>query len=303
MNIHALRIFNIVAKRLSVTRASEELCISQPAVTAQIKNLEKELGNVKLIHSTKGKGIELTDLGELLARQAERLFYLESEIEEVIANYQKSNSERLKIVATYLPANLLLPEWVAKYKQINEQVEIVINTSNSKGAFDQLLHYQADLAIYGGLAENHPSIDWDELFKDELWFIVPPNHRLANKNVCLAEMMKEPFILREEGSSTRDRLISLCKAYNVQPPVISLQFNGLSETIHAVMAGYGANFVSALAVHKYVQHGVVARVYVSDVDLKNTIAICTRKNDRLSEQARDFISLIKQNYIFSKQLL
>jgi DNA-binding transcriptional LysR family regulator len=293
MNLHALRIFEKVTVTGSVTRAAEVMNISQPAVTAQIRNLEKELGMVLL--APKGRGILLTEAGETLAEYAQRLFSLEKEIESNIADFQAGRSGKLRIVATYLPANLLLPEWVAKFKQRHESVEVVLTTANYRGAFDQLLNYQAEVAVYGGGWDEQPGIVWDELFEDELWFIVPKHHRLASQEITLTEMMKEPFILREEGSSTRDRLFSLCRAFNVNPPNVALQFNGLNETIRAVMAGYGANFISALAVREYVQRGDVARVYVKGVDLKNPIAICTRKGEKLSPQAGNFVKMIKQS--------
>lgn len=115
------------------------------------------------------------------------------------------------------------------------------------------------------------------MFQDELWFVVAPNHKYANQQVTLSEMMKEPFVMREEGSSTRERLLSLCRTYHSAVPAISLQFNGLHEAITAVIAGYGANFVSSLVVREYVDRGELSRVYVEGIHLKNTIAICTRK--------------------------
>lgn len=295
MNLHSLKIFHTVSVVGSITRASEALKISQPAVTTQIKNLERELEIELFI--PKGRGISLTEAGKLLAKDTKRLFSLEEELIANINDFKSGKYGKLRIVATYLPANILLPEWVAKYKQQNESVDIFLTTANSREALDQLLNYQADIAVYGGGWEDRTGIVWDELFEDELWFIVPKNHRLASQEVSLEEIMNEPFILREVGSSTRERLFSLCRAYHVNPPKVALQFNGLSETIRAVMAGYGANFVSALAVKEFVERGEVARVFVKEGNLKNPIAICTRKGDKLSAQTEKFVKMIKENFI------
>jgi DNA-binding transcriptional LysR family regulator len=294
MNLHALRLFHTVATTGSVTRASELLNISQPAITAQIKKFEKELQ--LLLLKPQGRGIALTDAGEELTLLAKRLFAVEQQIEQFTHNYRNGTNGSIRLAATYLPAHFLIPTWIAKFKQQYEQVEMIINTTNSSGALKQLLNVEVDIAIYGGIAESFPdTILTEELFQDELWFVVAPNHKYANQQVSLSEMMKEPFVMREEGSSTRERLLSLCRTYHSAIPVISLQFNGLHEAITAVIAGYGANFVSSLVVREYVERGELSRVYVEGIHLTNTIAICTRKNEPLSASTNHLIQMIRQN--------
>lgn len=294
MNLHALRLFHTIASVGSVTRASELLNISQPAITGQIKKFEKEL--MLSLFKPQGRGIALTDAGEGLAVLARRLFAVEQQIEQFALNYRSGTIGSIRLAATYLPAHFLIPAWIAKFKQQFEQVEMNITTTNSSGALQQLLNVEADIAIFGGIAENYPdTILTEELFQDELWFVVAQDHRYANQQVTLHEMMKEPFVMREEGSSTRERLLSLCRTYNSAIPTISLQFNGLHEAITAVTAGYGANFISSLVVRDYVKRGELARVYVEGINLKNTIAICTRRNEPLPAAAMNLVQMIKQN--------
>ncbi|MEK4102856.1 LysR family transcriptional regulator [Paenibacillus odorifer] len=294
MNLHALRLFHVIASTGSVTRASEILNISQPAITAQIKKFEKELSFT--LFKPQGRGIALTDAGEELTLLAKRLFAVEQQIEQFTQDYVNGTNGSIRLAATYLPAHFLIPTWIAKFKQQYEQVEMMITTTNSSDALKQLLNVDVDIAIYGGIAEAYPdTIQTEELFQDELWFVVAPDHRYANQQVSLSEMMKEPFVMREKGSSTRERLLSLCRTYNTPAPIISLQFNGLHEAIKAVIAGYGANFVSSLVVRKYVERGELCRVYVEGIHLKNTIAICTRKNEPLSAAAVNLIEMIRHN--------
>lgn len=294
MNLHALRLFHVIASTGSVTRASETLNISQPAITAQIKKFEKEISFT--LFKPQGRGIALTDAGEELALLAKRLFAVEQQIEQFTQDYVNGTNGSIRLAATYLPAHFLIPTWIAKFKQQYEQVEMVITTTNSSDALKQLLNVDVDMAIYGGITEAYPdTIQTEELFQDELWFVVAPHHPYANQQISLSEMMKEPFVMREEGSSTRERLLSLCRTYNTPAPTISLQFNGLHEAIQAVIAGYGANFVSSLVVREYVERGELCRVYVEGIHLKNSIAICTRKNEPLSASAANLIQMICQN--------
>ncbi|MFD0716042.1 LysR substrate-binding domain-containing protein [Paenibacillus sp. GCM10027626] len=294
MNLHALRLFHVIATSGSVTRAAEILNISQPAITAQIKKFEKELSLP--LFRPQGRGIALTDGGEKLASYAKRLFMIEQQMEQFLQEHRNGTAGHIRLSATYLPAHYLIPAWIAKFKQQYEQVEMMIYTTNSHDALHQLLNMEVDLAIYGGLPEKYPDIiQSEELFRDELWFVVAPNHRMANQRVSLPEMMENPFVMREEGSSTRQRLMALCRTHNVHSPKITLQFNGLHETMKAVIAGYGASFVSALVVRDHIERGELCRVYVEGVDMQNIISIFTRKEEPLSAAAANFIQLIRQN--------
>ncbi|MGG3573990.1 LysR family transcriptional regulator [Bacillus gobiensis] len=294
MNLHALKLFYIVTEMGSITKAAKELRISQPAVSSQLKKFEKELGFS--LFKQDGRGISLTEFGIELAEKAQNLFALEKQIELFIEDYRLARRGKLRIAATYLPANFLIPHWAASFKKENEDVELLITTTNSKGAFDRLQQYKADIAVFGGdMSGSHPTtIDAEELYEDELWFVVSPEHKYANQIVSLHQIIQEPFIMREKGSSTRERLFSLCQTYNVQPPMISLQFNGLHEAIRSVMAGYGANFVSSIVVREYVERGLLARVFVNDIHLTNNIAICVRKTERQSELVKKFIDICKR---------
>ncbi|MGW8825910.1 LysR family transcriptional regulator [Paenibacillus lautus] len=293
MNLHALRLFHVIATTGSVTRAAELLNISQPAITAQVKKFEKELSLT--LFKPQGRGIGLTQAGAELLPLAKRLFSVEQQIEQFCRDYRSGSRGHIRLAATYLPSHFLLPAWLAKYKQRYEDVEMSITTTNSSDALKQLLNMDVDLAIYGGLPEESPdTIQTEELFRDELWFVVSPDHRYANQHISLDEMMREPFVMREEGSSTRERLFALCRTHSAPSPRITLQFNGLHEAITAVVAGYGANFVSSLVVREYVERGELSQVYVDGIELQNIIAVCTRKHEALSAAAMNFVELIRE---------
>ncbi|MBD1382815.1 LysR family transcriptional regulator [Metabacillus arenae] len=290
MNLHALRLFHMVAEKGNVTRAAEELNISQPAVTSQIKRLEQESGLILL--APKGRGILLTEAGHELAKHAKRLFSLEKEIEAYVEQYKNGYTGRLRIAATHLPANFLLPKWIGRYKQRYPDVEVELTTTNSKKAIQQLINYEAEIAFIGGRKEDNQLIHSVKLFEDDMWFIVHKDHRFAAKKVTLAEIAREPFVFREEGSSAREKLVSLCKVNNVNEPVIGVQINGLNETIRTVIEGYGVTFASSLEVKEYIARGDAVKVNVEEIELKNPISLCTRKEEAYSETAHHFIQKV-----------
>ena len=291
MNLHGLRLFYVVARFGSVTLAAEQLRISQPAITSQIKKFEKELG-IDLFEPN-GRGVRLTEIGEKLADQAKVLFMLEDKMEIFISDYIQGKKGTLKIAGNYLASNFLIPKWASHLKQQNEDINIEVVTMNTEEAMQRLISYQVDVAVVGSGAISHiDEIDVNKIAEDELCFVVAPSHKYANQKVTLTDMMLEPFIMREKGSYTRICLESICRTYGIRLPNVSLEFNGLHEVLMAVMEGYGANFCSSMVVKELVNMGKLSRVYVDDITLKNEIVICTRKDEKISPIVKKFISIV-----------
>ncbi|MET3291027.1 UNVERIFIED_CONTAM: DNA-binding transcriptional LysR family regulator [Brevibacillus sp. OAP136] len=291
MNLHALRIFVEVGKLGSVTKAAEQLLISQPAITAQLRKLEQET-RLRLVEP-EGRGIKLTAYGELLYAQAVRLFAHEREIEQLIAKLQEGEQGRLRIGATLFPANYLVPGWVAQFKKEHPHVDIEMHTGNSRLVFDQLLRGEVELALMAGGWEE-AGIKRRVIGGDELWFIVPAGHELAGTCTTIERLMREPFLFREQGSSTRNMLLSLCAAHRVEPPQAGLMFQGIHEGLQAVIAGYGAMLVPSMAAREPIAAGKVARVCVEGVSMERPITLCVRKGEEASPAAARFIRMLEQ---------
>ncbi len=295
LNLHALMLFYNVALAGSVTEASKRLNISQPAISAQIRNFEKQY-NV-ILFEKKGRNLVLTSFGQKLFKPTEKLFLLEEQIETMIEDYHKHPQGKLRLSGNYLATSVLIPKWASLFKQRYPKVEVEITTVNSQVALERLTNYEADIAIFGNSEitnQNDHSLHCLELYQDEFKFVVAPNHKYANRQISMEDMVKEPFIMREEGSTTRKRLLELCSVQDVSPPKIELQFNGLNETIQAVVAGYGVSFVSSLVASPFIKRGELAKVDVIGVRFTNKIVLCSHDKDNLEGFIRDFISIAKK---------
>lgn len=303
LNLHALRLFYTVAQTGSVTRASQVLNISKPAISAQIRKFEKE--NDIVLFEIRGRQLALTELGRQLIQPLDKLFALEAHVQELIKDHHHSPHGKLRIIGNFLATSLLIPKWAALFKQQFPQVKVQIATVNSREALEKMLNFEADAAIYGLADMPLPAADglrWTELYQDEFWFVVAAGHKFAGREVTLSEMLTEPFIMREEGSVTRDRLIQLCKDQQLPPPNIELQFNGFSGAIQAVIAGYGATFISSLVVDGYVARGELAKVKVTGSHLENTIVLCTRLQEFPEPLVQAFSAVAVQNKAISGRL-
>ncbi|HEY3364950.1 MAG TPA: LysR family transcriptional regulator [Symbiobacteriaceae bacterium] len=289
VNLHYLRIFHAVAEAGNVTRAAERLRISQPAVSAQLKRLEAELG-VPLLEP-RGRGVRLTEAGDALAGHARRLFALEREIESDLARRRDGRAGSLRIGATNLPGHFLLPRWVSAFKQQLPGVDVHIRTNNSRTIFDCLHEYAVDVALMAGGWEE-PGIAREVVLEDELWFVVAAGHRLCGQTVTLAELAREPFVVREAGSSTRMRLFALFEMHGLAP-VVGLVFAGLQETARAVEGGYGVALLPTLSVREQVAAGRLGRVQVSGVHLPFPVLLCTRQGEAATPAVRIFVDLVR----------
>lgn len=296
LNLHALLLFHTVALTGSVTAASRKLKISQPAISAQIRSFERQ--HEVVLFEKKGRKIALTPIAQRLLQPTEKLFALEEQIRIMLEDYHRHPQGKLRITGNYMATSILIPKWASLYKQKYPEVAVKITTVNSAQALDSLLQYETDIAIFGhdGLPDERlESLYCLELYRDIFQFVVAPSHQFANQSIAVEVVMKEPFIMREEGSTTRKRLIELCEANSVAPPAIELEFNGLNETIQAVVAGYGVSFVPSLASKPYIQSGELAGVIVHGVGITNKIMLATRDPALLENYVRDFISIAKSN--------
>jgi len=293
VNLHALRIFEKVASMKSVTKAAEALSISQPAVTIQVRNLEKEIG-LKLVEN-EGRGIKLTNEGEYLYGRAERFFDMEKDIENKLLQLKNGELEELRISSTNVPANFLLPVWLAKFKQEYPSINVNLHIGNSEQVIEKLLRFEVDMAFVVKEEWNEPDIEQLHLMDIDYWFIVPHGHKYAGKEVSLKDLLEEPFLLREEGSSTRALLLALCRTNRVPQPRVGLQFHGLNESLRSVIAGYGTMLAPSIAVNNNLERKEVGRVKVKGIDISRPVYICTRKWDKdLSANNKKFVALIKR---------
>lgn len=291
MNLHALRIFTKVADLGSITAAANDLLLSQPAVTIQIRNLEKELG-LKLTES-KGRGIQLTEEGRFVYEQGLRLFHLEAQIEDKLKLFV-AKEEKIHIATSYIPINYVLPEYIANYKLMNPNVEFFVSLGNVKSVEDKVRHYEADFGFVVQSNIGHEELYFEKLMEVEFVFVAHPSHPLANQIVSLSALSQEELIYREKGSSTRDLLEAIFYAQNSPLPKIGLQMQGLFESLKAVEAGYGIVLAPLLSVTNSIETNRLAPIFIKNVEIKQSLFICTRKSELTNPK---FVSYLQEHFI------
>jgi DNA-binding transcriptional LysR family regulator len=292
MNLYHLRVFQTVAEHEHITRASEELILSQPAVTKIIQSLERETG-LELIERH-GRRIVLTHAGHVLHTYARRMFALEREMEEALAVLRDVETGEIKLAANTTTGVYLLPPIVSRYRNLYPQVTLYITILNSHEIIEQTLNWTLDFGLVEGDPSTLPSGLHVEVFaQDELVLVVSPDHRWSKLDELNPEAMREgELLLREQGSGIREVIEHALLLHRVQVlPLFTLPDNEAIKQM--VMSGVGAAIVSALAVQRELVSGDLIRIPIAGVDLRPQLSLVRRIDKQLSRAAQAFCALVE----------
>ncbi|GCE28707.1 LysR family transcriptional regulator [Dictyobacter alpinus] len=245
LNLHQLATFQVVAKHCSYMRAAEELHFSQPAVSAQIRQLEESLG-LKLFDKL-GRKTHLTHAGEELYRYTQKISALIDETLETMESLRSPQYGRLSVGADTTVGTYVIPSLLGKFRHIYPHVEITLEVVNRGYLVDDLLHNRIDLVIMGKIPAEAPVYS-APFAPNELVLIAPPTHRLAGcVNVPMTDLAREHFLLREVGSGTRAALEGAFQAAGL-PLQVSMQVGNNSAIKQSVAAGLGIALISRVAI-------------------------------------------------------
>jgi DNA-binding transcriptional LysR family regulator len=292
MNLYHLRIFKTVAEFEHITRASEELILSQPAVTKIIQSLEHDTG-VKLIERH-GRRIVLTHAGHVLHGYARRMFALEREMEEALAVLRDVEVGEIKLAANRTTGAYLLPQIVSRYRNLYPQVTLYITILNSHEIIDQTLNWTLDFGLVeGDPATLPPGLHVEVFAQDELVLVVSPDHHWSKLDELNPDaLQKGKLLLREQGSGIREVIENALGLYGVQVhPMFALPDNEAIKQM--VINGVGAAIVSALTVQRELVSGDLVRIPIAGVDLRPQLSIVRRIDKQLSRAAQAFCALLE----------
>ena len=291
MNLYHLRVFQTVAEHEHITRASEELFLSQPAVTKIIQHLEQETG-LELIERH-GRRIVLTHAGKVLHNYARRLFALEREMEDALATLQEVELGEIKLAANTTTGVYFLPPIVARFRARYPQVVLSITILNSHEIIEQTLNWILDFGLVEGDPSTFPTPLQAQAFaKDELVLVVAPGHHWSAMQELKPEMLREgELLLREQGSGIRESIEQALLQHGVHiSPLLTLPDNEAIKQM--AMSGVGAAILSALAVRRELASGTLIRIPISGVELRPQLSLVRRSDKHLSRAAQAFCALL-----------
>jgi LysR family transcriptional regulator, transcriptional activator of the cysJI operon len=288
-----LQVFYTVAKVLSFTKAAEQLYMTQPAVTFQVKQLEEHF-DTRLFERAHGR-ISLTPAGELAFTYAERILDQYAEMDARIAELTGQVSGPLLIGASTTIAEYLLPRLLGEFKQQHPDVKAKLAVANS----DTIEHKVAEHSLDVGLIESPshlPHLVTKVCCEDDLVLICSPKHPLAQKlSVTPREISEVEFVSREAGSGTREVVDDYFRSNGVAPEDIHIIMElGSREAIKgAVVAGMGVSIMSGAAVLKEMQLGELS-VVALDPPLRRQLSLVYPEEKFQSKLLQSFLEFVQQ---------
>ncbi len=295
MNLYHLRVFLTVAEHEHITHASEELILSQPAVTKIIQHLEQETG-LELIERH-GRRIVLTQAGRVLHGYARRLFALEREMEEALAVMQDVEMGEITLAANTTTGVYFLPPVVAQFRELYPQVILRITILNSHEIIEQTMNWILDFGLVeGDPATLPPGIETQAFARDELVLIVAPAHHWSGLSVLKPGALQDKeLLLREQGSGIREVIEHALLQQNVRiTPLLTLPDNEVIKQM--AMSGVGAAILSAFAVRRELASNELVRIPIEGIDLRPQLTLVKRTDKHLSRAAQAFCALLQNFY-------
>jgi DNA-binding transcriptional LysR family regulator len=294
MDTRQLAAFCTVVERQSFSEAAVRLGVTQPAVSLQVRALEKRLGTQLLDRS--GRRVVPTEAGTRLYRRAQRLLALEEGLLADIAGGDEEEIRgRLEIGASTGPAAIAVPLLLCEFQRHNEGVKVELTVSDTQTVVSQVADRQLELGIVGA-ARRHRSIAFEPFFTDEVILACPPDHRFAGRTVGLDELRDGPLVLMQRGAGVRQLIEDELrrKGRRLRDLGTGLEL-GLQDSVRsAVQAGYGVTFISRRAVEAELVAGTIAEGRVRGLDLERQIWIARAKGRSGSRAAEAFVGFARE---------
>jgi DNA-binding transcriptional LysR family regulator len=292
LNLHQLATFQVVAKHCSFVRAAEELHFSQPAVSAQIRHLEKSLG-LKLFDQI-GRKTHLTQAGEELFLYSQKIFSVIDETLEIMESLRSPYYGRLSVGADTTVGSYVIPGLLGKFHQIYPQVEISLQVLNRLTLIDALMNNRVEMAVMGAVPDDMP-VEIEPLAYNSLVLVAAPTHRLAGlKSVPIEELGREHFLLREPGSGTRAALEAALGDAGV-PLQVSMEVGNNSAIKQGVAAGLGIALISGVALDMELETNRLVILDVEGFPIIRQWRLVHVKEKYLSATAKAFKSFLLQH--------
>jgi len=260
MSDRRLQVFHAVARLLSFTKAAEVLHMTQPAVTFQIRQLEEQF-DTRLFDRAHNR-VSLTEAGHVAFEYAEKIFEMYSEMENAIREITGNISGSLTLGASTTISEYMLPALLGDFNSQNPEVLLRLRVSNTEGIVSMVENNVIDLGVVEGPVTNK-NLLVEVCRKDDLVVVVPPNHELASQEtVNVKEMLKYPFICREEGSGTRDVIAEYLRSQGVGKHALKacLELGSPEAVKGAIEAGMGISVLSSVSISKELQLGTLKSV-------------------------------------------
>ena len=295
MNIRQLDTFVRVVELESFTLAAEELSLTQPAVSFQIRSLEKEYG-VQLLDRS-GRQVIPTASGSILLDYARKILDLYSESSLEIDRLNNLMRGTLVIGASTGPGEHILPGLLGRFKNAYPHIDVVLRISRTEEIIHQVMDRVLEIGVVGATA-SEATLVFEPFIKDELIVIGAPEHRWAGgPPMTLADLLQEPFILQQEGAGIRTMLAAGLAERGLSLTDLNVDMVlGLQESVKsAVSENLGLGIISRFAVRQELAFGTLVEIEIQNLPVFRDQFYLVRSRTRTLSHLTDvFLSFARE---------
>lgn len=290
MDFKQIEAFINVAKYKSFSKAAEATFLSQPTISSHISSLEKELK--VMLFDRNGKDIRLTEAGKLFYEYAINLVNIRDNAISSLSLYDNRICGKITIAASTTPCRFLLPEAIKSFSKLYNEVSYDIKEGSTQYVVDQLISFNVDLGIVGDIIDDC-KLTYTNIFQDKLVLI--SNFDNLDENIDFKDLIKLPFIQREDGSATRrifeKKLYEI--GFNVEDLNTVINANSLETVIQLVKSKIGVSIVSYYACKDLIEANLLKYHTINDLDIIRPIYLVYHNKKTLSPASRAFIEHMK----------
>jgi len=286
-----LKILYAIANEGSFKKAAEKLYISQPAVSLQVQNLEKQL-NKPLFYRDKRKA-KLTETGQLLIKYCSRILNLCEETCRALDELHTLQSGGLIIGASQTTGTYLMPKLIGLFRHKHPQLTVELQVHSTRKVAWGVARGNIDLAIVGGKipSELQDTLEISSYAEDELALILPLSHPFSVREfIQKDDLYRLRFIALNTQSTIRNVLDNTLKKHGIDSSYfkIEMELNSIEAIKNAVHSGLGAAFVSVSAISKELELNMVHWAKIEGLTLKRTLSILSNPKRYSSNAAQMF---------------
>ena len=283
-SLKQIQTFIEVTRQGSVSKAAEKLCVTQPAVSMHIRQLEEAFG-VALVEA-QGRGIRLTDAGRTFAGRANVVMAELHELESLMAEYAGAQKGRIAL-AVVSTAKYFVPMLLMRFSRLYPDIEVRLHIENRESVLGMLERSEADLVIMGRAPRNMTT-QAAAFATNPMAIVAAPSHALAGrKNLPFSVLADYAFVMRESGSGTRAAMERLFALHEV-PLKVAMEMPSNETIKQAVMAGMGLSFLSLRTLRQEQAGGYLVQLDINGMPIVGQWFVTHMASKTLSPAARAF---------------
>ena len=294
MDTRQLAAFCEVVERQSFSLAAERLGVTQPAVSLQVRSLEKRLGTQLLDRS--GRRVAPTEAGERLYRGAQRLLALEEQlVEEVSGSADGALGGTLAIGASTGPGSTVVATLLCEFQERHPGLHVALSVFDTQRVVELVAGRALELGVVGA-APRHRGVQFEPFFRDEVVLVCPPGHAAAGQTITLDALRGEPLIVMQEGAGVRQMLEDELRRLGLRLRDLDVRLElGLQESVKtAVQRGFGLTFISRASVETELAAGTLAAVRVEGLEPAREIVLVRATGRRGTRAADAFLAFARE---------